>query len=108
MIIYFSPIRSDRDLGLSKSGDILTVNGDILDFSDLPEGGEYPPEAIENDFITGGVKRIDGEIHITIMLPYRNPNAPQSVTFPEPLSVTLDGEIALPEGRNAEVEHATE
>ncbi|WP_176038777.1 hypothetical protein [Brucella tritici] len=108
MIIYFSPIRSDRDLGLSKSSDILTVNGDILDFSDLPEGGEYPPEAIENDFIVGGVKRIDGEIHITIMLPYRNPTAPRSVTFPDPVFVSVDGDIALPQGRNVEVEHAAE
>lgn len=108
MIIYLSPIRSDRDLSLSKSGDILTVNGDILDFSDLPEGGEYPPEAIENDFIVGGVKRIDGEIHITIMLPYSNPKAPQSITFPDPIFVSVDGEIALPEARNTEAEHAVE
>lgn len=108
MIIHFSPIRSDSDLNLSKTGDILTVNGDILEFTDLPDGGEYPPEAIENDFIVGGVKRINGEIHITIMLPYKNPNAPQSVTFPEPISVAIDGSVALPEGRNAEAEHAVE
>lgn len=104
--ISFSPQYSTGDLTLVKQGDILTVNGDVLDFTDLPEGGEYPPEAIDNEFVVGGVKRVDGEIHITILLPYSNPNAPRSVTFPDPITVTADGPVALPEGRNPEIEHA--
>ena len=104
--ISFSPQNSTADLTLVKQGDTLTINGDVLDFSALPEGGEYPPEAIDNEFVIGGVKRADGEIHITILLPYSNPDAPLSVTFPDPITVTADGPVTLPEGRIAEVEHA--
>lgn len=99
-IISFTPQLSDADLTLSKQGDIFIINGDELDLSNLPEGGEYPAEAIENDFVVGGVKRVDGEIHITILLPYSNPDAPRSVTFPDPITVTVDGPVELPEGRN--------
>ncbi|MCO7729119.1 hypothetical protein NJB93_21485 [Brucella intermedia] len=104
--ISFSPQRSNLGLTLAKQGDTLTVNGDPLDFSALPEGGEYPAEAIENDTVIGGVKRVDGVIHVAILLPYSNPDAPLSVTFPKPITVTADGPITLPEGRIAEVEHA--
>lgn len=100
--ITLSPQYSDANLTLSKQGDVFIINGDELDFSALPDGGELPPEAIDNESVIGGVKRVDGEIHITILLPYSNPNAPQSVTFPEPILVTEDGPIALPEGRYAD------
>lgn len=106
MIISFSPIRYDADLVLSKNGDTLTINGDPLDFSDLPDGGEYPREAIDNEFVVGGVKRFDGVIHVTVLLPYSNPDAPAEVTFPEPIEVTTDGDIRLPEGRTVEVDDA--
>ncbi|MBC8718840.1 hypothetical protein [Ochrobactrum sp. Marseille-Q0166] len=106
MIIHFSPAMSDGSITLSKNGDVLTVNGDALDFSDLPEGGEYPAEAIDNEFIIGGVKRVDGKVNITIRLPYTNPNPPHSVAFPAPLIVDQDGAIALPEGLAAEVQNA--
>jgi len=104
--ISLSPQFSDLDLTLEKQGDILTINGDALDFSALPEGGEYPPEAIDNEFVVGGVNRVDGTVHIAILLPYSNPDAPLSVTFPKPITVTADGPVTLPEGRIAEVEHA--
>lgn len=108
MIISFSPIRYDADLVISRSGDTLTINGDQLDFSDLPEGGEYPREAIDNEFVVGGVERLDGVIHITVMLPYSNPDAPREVTFPDPITVTSDGIIALPEGRTVEDANAAQ
>lgn len=104
--ITFSPQISAEHLLLSKTGEVLTINGDALDFSDLPEGGEYPPEAIENDFVIGGVTRIGGEIKITVLLPYQNPDAPVSVTYPAPVSIVQDGAVSLPVGRFVEVENA--
>lgn len=98
-IISLSPQYSDAKLSIKKTGEALTINGDLLDFSDLPEGGEYPTEAVENSFVIGGVKRLNGDIHITVLMPFSNPDAPISVTFPEPLLVTSDGDVALPEGR---------
>ena len=106
MQISFSPQRSDKQLTLSKQGNVLIVGGDPLDFTDLPDGGEYPSEAIHNEFVVGGVKRLDGEIHITVMLPYSNSDAPTSVTFPEPIQIIMDGDIELPEGSTSESEDA--
>lgn len=102
--ITFSPVDMLGDLTLTASGDILTVNGDVLDFSDLPDGGEYPAEALDNPMVVGGVQRADGVIHITVILPYSNPDAPEAVRFPQSITVTTDGEIALPEGRDREEE----
>ena len=106
MRVSFSPIRWDADLHLYKSGDTLTINGDVLDFSDLPNGGEYPPTSIDNPFVIGGVSRLDGVIHITVLLPYSNPDAPAEVIFPKPIEVTTDGDIVLPAGRTVEVDDA--
>ena len=97
--INLTPQFSDATLILSKAGDVLTVNGDALDFSDLPEGGEYPADAIDNEHVVGGACRHDGSIIISILMPYNNRNAPVTVTHPSPLVVNQDGDIALPEGR---------
>lgn len=106
MKIQLSPIRSQLSLSMRVDGDIININGDVLDFSNLPDGGEYPPESIHNEFVIGGVRRADGEICITVMSPYINPNAPTSVTFPEPLTITADGPVTLPEQREKEAESA--
>lgn len=98
--ITLSPQFSDADLTLVKQGKTLIVNGgDELDFSSMQEGDEYPAEAIDNPSVIGGVSMIDGHINITVLMPYNNPDAPEGVTFPEPIIVMADGEIALPEGR---------
>lgn len=97
--ITLSPQFSDADLTLVKQGKILKVNGDELDFSATQEGDEYPAEAVDNPSVIGGISMIDGQINITVLMPYNNPDAPESVTYPAPIIVIADGEIALPEGR---------
>ncbi|MBA8851178.1 hypothetical protein FHW20_002113 [Ochrobactrum intermedium] len=94
--ISFLPHISPVDLAIEKRGDVLIINGDELDFTDLPDGGAYPPEALEIDAVFGGVSRKGDEIRITVALPYDL--AGEFVT-PEPITVTSDGPIALPEGR---------
>lgn len=94
--ISFCPQLSDADLSLEKRGNVLIVNGDELDFSDLPDGGEYPPEAIDNPPIVGGVTRVGEEIQITVILPYLMPGHFET---PPPITVINDGPIELPEGR---------
>lgn len=105
--IVFSPQRSDTRLNIYKNGDVLTLNGDALDFSDLPDGGEYPPEAIDNPFVIGGVSRMNGIIRLTIILPYSNPTPPEYVSFPEAVVLDYDGEIHLPDGCHLEQADAT-
>ena len=40
MKIILSPMRRDAQLTLSKSGDLLTLNGEAFDFSGLPNGAQ--------------------------------------------------------------------
>ncbi|WOI54950.1 hypothetical protein [Palleronia sp. LCG004] len=69
--------RLEKHLTLSVDGDVLTLNGEELDFSFLQEGEWLPTDAVGNEWIgPGGVERIDGKILLTIIIPYgRNPPA---------------------------------
>lgn len=95
MIISLSPVRMDETLTASITGDVLTLNGEAFDFTQLPEGATLPAEAIASDWITGPVSRIDGDLHLTLRLPH-GPNPSEAVSFPRPMVVMVDGEIDLP------------
>ncbi|MEC6486209.1 hypothetical protein VXS82_22890, partial [Pseudomonas aeruginosa] len=66
MIITLSPYvalpGSDEHLMLSRTGDVLTVNGQSFDFTPLPEGGELPAEAIGSEWFAGPVVRREGRL----------------------------------------------
>lgn len=82
-------------LAASIFGDVLTINGEAFDFTQLPEGATLPHGAIASDWITGPVSRINGELHLKLRLPL-GPNPSQAATFPEPIHVTQDGPVTLP------------
>lgn len=97
MKINFSPIRSDDDLSISVSGDIVTINGDPLDLSVIPTGATLPHGAIDSEWIAGPIERDDaGILTVTIRLPHAH-NAPEARRFPVPIIVTEDGPITLPD-----------
>jgi len=85
----------DETLSATLSGDVLTLNGEAFDFSQLPDGATLPAEAIDSEWIVGPVERIDGELHLTLRLPH-GPYPSEAVAFPEPIHVIADGPIALP------------
>lgn len=96
-----SPQRRDNSLTLSRAGDVLTLNGQALDFTPLPEGATLPADAIGNDWICGDVSRIGGVLHIPLILPHGfipwpAPEASRVVTHPDPIDVATDGPITLP------------
>lgn len=95
MLITLSPVRLDETLTASRDGDVLTLNGEVFDFTQLPEGGTLPADAIDSDWIIGPVSRTSGELHLTLRLPH-GPNPSQAVAFPDPVTVTQDGPIPLP------------
>lgn len=95
MHITLSPIRLDETLTATLAGDVLTLNGEAFDFGPLPEGATLPAEAIDSPWIVGPVSRVDGELHLTLRLPH-GPNPSEAVAFPEPVTVTENGLIALP------------
>lgn len=95
MQIKLSPVRAEESLSVSRQGDILTVNGEEFDFSPLPDGATLPLEAIDSDWFSGPVERIDGVLHVTLRLPH-GANAPEATRFPEPITLTEDGPVSLP------------
>ena len=101
MKIILSPMRREDQLTLSKSGDVLTINGEAFDFSGLPNGATLPRSAITSDWIAGDVSRADaaegetGELTVPLILPHGY-NAPEATRFPAPLEAVADGPVDLP------------
>ena len=95
MKIGFTPVRRDDRLELQRAGDVLILNGETFDFGPLPEGAILPAEAIDSDWFVGSVERIEGELHLTLLLPH-GPHAPNATRFPAPLKVESDGPVVVP------------
>ncbi|ULB10742.1 hypothetical protein ORIO_12595 [Cereibacter azotoformans] len=95
MHIKFAPQRRDDALTLARSGDTLTINGETLDLSAIPEGATLPREAVACEWLASDIERIGGVLHLTLILPH-GADAPQEVLFPAPVLVEPDGPIALP------------
>lgn len=95
MKISFSPVRMDSTLEVAKAGDTLTINGTAFDFSVIPEGATLPAAAVPSEFVVGDVSRDDGELSLTLLLPYGP--VPLGYHFePEALVDPADGVLALP------------
>lgn len=105
MKITLSPQRRDDALTVSKVGDVLTINGEAFDFSNLPDGGTLPAGTVPCDWIAGDVDRIDGELQLTLILPLGPPPWSADVSAPTSITVTADGPITLPTNQSQEQEH---
>lgn len=95
MKLSFTPIRADNERALSVAGDVLTVDGEAFDLSGIPDGATLPREAVDCDWLVSDVERESGELVLTILLPH-GPSAPEETRFPQPITVTADGPVALP------------
>lgn len=103
MHISFAPQRRDETLTVSKSDDELIINGEAYDFSGLPDGATLPAGAVDCEWIVGPVERIDGVIHLTLLLPH-GPTPSEAVAFPQPITVTTDGPVDVPRDPEPEPE----
>ena len=95
MKITLSPQRRDDTLTVIKQGDALTINGTEYDFTQLPDGGTLPAEAVDCEFVIGSVDRVNGELELNLLLPH-GANAAEAARFPEPIINPADGELELP------------
>lgn len=95
MKIHLQPQMRSDILSVVKAGDVLTINGDAVDLSVIPDGAEIPAGAIDNAWLTGTVRRVDGVLHVSLILPH-GPEADESVRFPAAIVDPPDGPIALP------------
>ena len=95
MNITLTPqIRADS-LTISKSGDTLTINGDVFDFAFIGEGDVLPFDAVDCPLLVSDVTRTNGEITLTLVLPI-SPNASDAAKFPAPIINAPDGAIEVP------------
>ncbi|MCX5592013.1 hypothetical protein [Alcaligenes endophyticus] len=95
MKIHFESQRRDDSLDLSRQGDKLIINGQTFDFSVIPDGATLPASAVDCEFIAGDIERIDGVLHITLLLPH-GPDASQAACFPQTIINPADGPVELP------------
>ncbi len=95
MKLTFSPMRRDDPLIVSRTGDVLTLNGDILDFGPLPDGATLPRDAIDCDWLADDVTRESGVLTVPLILPH-GANAPKATRFAGPITLTSDGPVPLP------------
>jgi len=96
MNINLSPVMMAKTLMLVKTGDTLTINGELFDFSALPDGATLPFGSVASEWVFGDVSRTSGELDITITLPLPD-NYSQEQAFPVPLLNVSDGIVALPQ-----------
>jgi hypothetical protein len=96
MKITLSPQRRDDTLTVTKQGDTLTINGTAYDFSVVPDGATLPKDATDCAWLASDVERIDGVLHLTLLLPH-GANASQAARFPQPITNPADGVLELPQ-----------
>jgi hypothetical protein len=96
MKITLSPQRRDDTLTVTKQGDTLTINGTAYDFSVVPDGATLPKDATDCAWLASDVERIDGVLHLTLLLPH-GANASQAARFPQPIINPADGALELPQ-----------
>jgi hypothetical protein len=96
MKITLYTVRRDSQLTVGKQGDTLPINGIAYDFSVIPDGATLPASAVDCKFITGNIERINGVLHIPLILPH-GPNPSQEVAFPAPIINPPDGILELPQ-----------
>lgn len=110
----------DDTLEASVQGDVITINGEVIDLSVIPVGYKLPGSAVKNKFFFEGdyIQRINGVLNFTLRLPvgmdspeeYRNPvtpiildvvsgNVPFPDTTPIPV-VSIVDEVELPESED--------
>lgn len=97
--ITLSPVFTDKyeDMEINVTGDLVVINGESFDFTDLQNGYHIDSIDIESQwFSTGAVyKDESGDMTMTIKFPHPY-DAGVDMKFPETILVTKDGFVELP------------
>ena len=86
MKITLFPSLGVEPISASVKGDIITINGEVVDLSGIPEGYSLPGGAVGNKYfvIHVPVTRVNGELSFSLIMPvyeetdekWRNPTEP--------------------------------
>lgn len=76
----------DMPLEASVDGDVITINGEVLDFSGIPDGFRLPASAVENPFFLEGssdyVERKGKTLYFSLRFPVQM-DTPEAIRNPE-------------------------
>lgn len=95
MIIKLTSVRNDDSLAVVVAGDVLTVNGQAFDFSQVGQGDTLPRLAINSPWFDADVERVNGQLVVTLLLPIPANYSPEQA-FPVPLLNVPDGAVQFP------------
>lgn len=101
MQITYLPVRMDHRPTFERQGDALLINGEVFDFAGVPDGATLPADAVASDFVAGPVERIDGVLHLSLILAH-GAVAPMETRAPVAVSVPSNGPIPQPPYNEAE------
>lgn len=95
MIITLTPVRMDATLDASVSGNVLTLNGAMVDFGQLTDGDVLPGDAVSSEWVTGPVTRDGTDIKLTLIAPH-GPNAGAEARSGGTATIADNGDVMLP------------
>lgn len=101
--LFAPPPQEFTPLSVTKSGDILTINGEVFNFTSLPDGADVPAGEVPCEWIFGPVQRVAGELHLTLRFPLASSTEPWA-TWPLVLEAVPDGAVDLPTTTTVSVE----
>ncbi len=90
-----SPLSRETTLQVIKTGDALTINNVMFDFSPLGVDSSLPAGAVNCDVILAPVYRSGSELVVQLILPCWD-DSPEAARFPVDISNPADGAIQLP------------
>jgi hypothetical protein len=96
MLINLYPVRRDDTLEVSRNGNVLTLNGEDFDLSQLLDGSTLPASAIASPWFNGPIDNVDGRLVMTLILPIPANYSPEQA-FPLPIHALQDGPVHLPQ-----------
>lgn len=102
MKINLFPFLTDDKIDATVSGEMITLNGEVIDLSFISEGQEVPASAIGNPWFSASeeVARIDGEISFCLKLPVSINSPLEILQANNPIQLIVNsGPVEFPDTR---------
>lgn len=100
MKITLHPLLSDATIEATVNGDVITINGEVLDFGPLKEGFNLPGAAVSSAMVVDAylITRTNGNININLHLPVTTGTAEEIKNPPQPVVIDLKkGVVPFPD-----------
>ncbi|QLG90780.1 hypothetical protein HZF02_01890 [Pseudomonas yamanorum] len=99
MKITLYQVLSDEMIEASVSGDVITINGEAIDLSVIPDGYKLPASAANNPWFVNGdyIQRVNGVFEFSLRFPVKW-DSPDEVRAPD-TPIILDvksGKVRFP------------